>query len=145
MSEDVKRGAVKMAIDEKVGCVPVLTAICFVGQTLQEDSKLVSDAQTFRYKILFCNDMEELLLDSPEEIAYVLEEFEGTIYDCIRSRRKTILGPTLVHQLAIRGLSPQYCKRPLYNLSMENIGICFNQGIFMYLAFFYLLFMYSNM
>ena len=53
MSEDVKRGAVKMAIDEKVGCVPVLTAICFVGQTLQEDSKLVSDAQKFRYKILF--------------------------------------------------------------------------------------------
>ena len=66
-------------------------------------------------------------MDSNEEIAYVLEEFEGPIYDHLHSLKKTIFGPTLVHQLAARGLPPQPCERPLFNLSMEGVGICFNQ------------------
>ena len=77
MSKDVKRGEVKMTADVDDDCdLPTLTAICFVGQKLRENSKLTVDAQTFGYKILFANDIEELL-QSPEEIAYVLEEFEG--------------------------------------------------------------------
>ena len=77
MSKDVKRGEVKMTADGDEDCdLPTLTAICFVGQKLRENSKLTVDAQTFGYKILFANNIEELL-QSPEEIAYVLEEFEG--------------------------------------------------------------------
>ena len=68
------------------------------------------------------------LLDCNEQIAFVLEEFEGPIYNQLHSQRKTILGPTLVHQLAARGVPPQHCERPLFNLSMENVGICFNHA-----------------
>ena len=90
MSKDVKRGDIKMTADEEDDCdLPILTAICFVGQNLRENSKLTSDAQTFGYKILFANNVEELL-ESPEEIAYVLEEFEGPMYDRLHSLRKTI-------------------------------------------------------
>ena len=39
---------------------------------------------------------------------------------------KTIFGPTIIHQLAARGLTPQPSERPFYNLAMENVGICFN-------------------
>ena len=67
------------------------------------------------------------MLNSNEEIAFVLEEFEGPIYDYLHSLKKTIFGPTLVQQLAARGLPPQPCERPLFNLSMEGVGICFNQ------------------
>ena len=56
----------------------------------------------------------------------IVDEFEGQIYEKYHSKRKTILGPTLVRQLAARGLSPQPCERPLYSLSMEGVGICFN-------------------
>ena len=59
-------------------------------------------------------------------MAYIVEDFEGPIYDELHSKRLTILGPTLVHQLAARGLRPQPCERPLFNLSMEGVGICFN-------------------
>ena len=57
MSKDVQRGDIKMATameqDEEDGDLPVLTAICFVGQNLRDNSKLTGDAQTFGYKILF--------------------------------------------------------------------------------------------
>ena len=62
------------------------------------------------------------MLNSNEEIAFVLEEFEGPIYDYLHSLKKTIFGPTLVHQLAARGLPPKPCERPLFNLSMEDVS-----------------------
>lgn len=57
MSGEVKRGDVKMANsiaeqDEEDGELPTLTAICFVGQELSQNSKLTQDAKTFGYKIL---------------------------------------------------------------------------------------------
>lgn len=111
---------------EDDGDIPVLTAICFIGQKFLGNSKLTEDAKTFGFKILFAEDAKELL-NSNEEIAFVLEEFEGPIYDYLHSLKKTIFGPTLVQQLAARGLPPQPCERPLFNLSMEGVGICFNQ------------------
>ena len=74
---------------------------------------------------LFYSNAEKYL-GSKEEIAYVIEEFEGPVYEILHSHRKTIIGPTLVHQLAARGLRPQPCERPLFNLSMEGVGICFS-------------------
>ena len=59
---------------------------------------------------IFFSDAKELL-NSNEEIAFVLEEFEGPIYDYLHSLKKTIFGPTLVQQLAARGLPPQPCER----------------------------------
>ena len=113
---------------EDDGDMPILTVICFIGHKFIANPKLVEDAETFGLKILFAsaNDAKELL-NSNEEIGFVLYEFEGPIYDYLHSLKKTIFGPTLVHQLAARGLPPKPCERPLFNLSMEDVGICFNQ------------------
>ena len=57
MSKDVKRGAVGMAVateqTEDDGDMPILTAICFIGQKFLGNSKLTEDAKTFGFKILF--------------------------------------------------------------------------------------------
>lgn len=59
-------------------------------------------------------------------MAYLIEEFEGPVFERLHAQRRTVIGPTLVHQLAVRGLRPQPCERPLFNLSMEGVGVCFN-------------------
>ena len=57
MSTEVKRGDVRMSAtneqSEEDGDLPVLTAICFIGQKFLENSKLTEDAKTFGFKILF--------------------------------------------------------------------------------------------
>jgi hypothetical protein len=57
MSKDVKRGDVGMAAvikqTEDDGDMPILTAICFIGQKFLGNSKLTEDAKTFGFKILF--------------------------------------------------------------------------------------------
>ena len=57
MSKDVKRGDVGMAAAteqaEDDGDMPILTAICFIGQKFLGNSKLTEDAKTFGFKILF--------------------------------------------------------------------------------------------
>ena len=57
MSKDVKRGDVEMAAvtkqTEDDGDIPVLTAICFIGQKFLGNSKLTEDAKTFGFKIFF--------------------------------------------------------------------------------------------
>ena len=88
--------------------------------------KFLWPSQKLNQIFLLFSDAKELL-NSNEEIAFVLEEFEGPVYDYLHSLKKTIFGPTLVQQLAARGLPPQPCERPLFNLSMEGVGICFNQ------------------
>jgi hypothetical protein len=54
MSKDVKRGDVGIAAaTEDEGDMPILTAICFIGQKFLGNSKLTEDAKTFGFKILF--------------------------------------------------------------------------------------------
>ena len=44
------------------------------------------------------------------------DKFDGPIFQRLNNHKETIIGPTLVRQLAARGLSPQPCDRPLYRL-----------------------------
>ena len=54
------------------------------------------------------------------------EDFEGELFEELLKEQKTIFGPTVIHQLAAQGLTPQPCEHPLYNFAMANVGICFN-------------------
>ena len=54
------------------------------------------------------------------------DDFEGEIFEELLKEQKTIFGPTVIHQLAAQGLTPQLCEHPLYNFAMANVGICFN-------------------
>ena len=47
------------------------------------------------------------------------DKFDGPIFQRLNDQKETIIGPTLVRQLAARGLSPQPCDRPLYRLVLH--------------------------
>lgn len=56
----------------------------------------------------------------------MLEKFEGDNYDMLSKSRRPLLGPSALQQLANKGEKlPDYNTRPLYNLAMSGVVVCF--------------------
>lgn len=102
----------------------IRSRICLVGE-LGNDSKIFDAAQAFDVPVVLSATGAEFINDGSWDTVFVLEEFSGPVYDAIHRSEQRILGPTALQQYAERREGLPSNSRPLYNLAMSGLVICF--------------------
>ncbi|XP_018579820.1 protein ECT2 isoform X3 [Anoplophora glabripennis] len=102
---------------------PLDLRLCLVGN-LTNDLKLRSVAETFGVPIVNSENGQEYAQDDNITI-FVLENFEGDVYNSLYKSRQPILGPPALQQLALRKEKLPSNTRPLFNLAMTGVVVCF--------------------
>uniref|UniRef100_A0A2Z5U608 Protein ECT2 n=1 Tax=Reticulitermes speratus TaxID=60591 RepID=A0A2Z5U608_9NEOP len=98
--------------------------ICLIGE-FGNDSRIFDDAQAFDVPVVLSATGAEFINDGSWDTVFVLEEFSGPVYDAIHRSEQRILGPTSLQQYAERREGLPSNSRPLYNLAMSGLVICF--------------------
>ncbi|KAJ8956919.1 hypothetical protein NQ318_014338 [Aromia moschata] len=89
--------------------------LCLLGN-LRTNSNLCSVGETFGVPIVSSEDGNEYAQDDSCTTIFVLENFEGNA---------TSLGPPALQQLALKKEKLPNNTRPLFNLAMTGVVVCF--------------------
>ncbi|XP_023015311.2 epithelial cell transforming 2 pebble isoform X3 [Leptinotarsa decemlineata] len=98
--------------------------LCLVGN-LSKDLKLRSVAETFGIPVVTSKDGQEFAQDDSCHTIFVLENFEGDVFNRLNKLRLPLLGPPALQQLAARKEKLPDNTRPLYTLAMTGVVVCF--------------------
>lgn len=98
--------------------------ICLVG-SLANDSETQAVAQTFGVPIVSSKDGQDFAQDDSCSTVFVLEEFEGDVFNRLYRSKLQLLGPVALKQLALKKEKLPCNTRPLHNLAMTGIIVCF--------------------
>nr|XP_023015311.1 protein ECT2 isoform X2 [Leptinotarsa decemlineata] len=98
--------------------------LCLVGN-LSKDLKLRSVADTFGIPVVTSKDGQEFAQDDSCHTIFVLENFEGDVFNRLNKLRLPLLGPPALQQLAARKEKLPDNTRPLYTLAMTGVVVCF--------------------
>ncbi|KAK9696112.1 BRCA1 C Terminus (BRCT) domain [Popillia japonica] len=105
--------------------LPLDKRICLVG-SVTKNTAICTAAQSFGVPVVTSDTGEEYSNDQSCSTIFVLEKFEGDNYDMLSKSRRPLLGPSALQQLANKGEKlPDYNTRPLYNLAMSGVVVCF--------------------
>ncbi|XP_023233462.1 protein ECT2-like, partial [Centruroides sculpturatus] len=100
--------------------------ICIVGFELKENAEVKEALQHFAFPVVFSENGTEFINDNQFKMIFVLNEFEGEVYDHLHNAGCTILGPTIIIQSAKNNLAFPRNSRPLYTNLMKDCVICFS-------------------
>ncbi|XP_075160430.1 epithelial cell transforming 2 pebble isoform X3 [Haematobia irritans] len=98
--------------------------ICLVGNVVQNDAA-VEAAHTFGVPVITSETGLELINDCDWRTYFILNEFEGPVYEAIHKSKQCILGPTALRQAAEMKDGLTHNARPIYNYSMRGVVTCF--------------------
>ncbi|KAL3281139.1 hypothetical protein HHI36_004359 [Cryptolaemus montrouzieri] len=105
--------------------VPLYKRICFVG-SLAQDSELHKIAEAFNLPIVSSETGQEYAQENNFSTIFVLETFSGSAFTNLYKSKQPLLGPPALRQLVMRHESlPNNKTRPLYNLAMSGVVVCF--------------------
>lgn len=121
--------------------------------SLTIDSRLRVVAESFRVPVLTSADGKDYAQDFSFNTMFVLDNFEGDIYNYLYKQKQSILGHIALQQLANKNELLPDNTRPLFNLAMTGVVVCFtgfrNKDVlvrFQYLILFYaFLLIYTKM
>lgn len=103
--------------------LPKNKRICLIG-SLTNDSTLRAVAESFRVPILTSEDGKEYAQDFSFNTMFVLDNFEGDIYNYLYKQKQSVLGPIALQQLANKNEPLPDNTRPLFNLAMTGVVVC---------------------
>uniref|UniRef100_A0A1B6JGD0 Protein ECT2 n=1 Tax=Homalodisca liturata TaxID=320908 RepID=A0A1B6JGD0_9HEMI len=105
--------------------VPVAeTKICLVGAA-NSDPEVVKSAEVFGVEVITSEDGSLCHSSLPLSTIFVLNEFEGSVFENLHKLGHRILGTTAVRELAARKEPLPQNSRPLYSLAMWGLIVCF--------------------
>lgn len=104
--------------------LPLDKRICIVG-SLVADSTTCSAAQAFGVSIVTSKTGEEYARDHSCSTIFVIDNFNGDIYENLYKSRHPLLGPPALQQLANKNEKLPNNTRPLFNLAMLGVVVCF--------------------
>ncbi|CAH1117797.1 unnamed protein product [Phaedon cochleariae] len=103
---------------------PMDSRLCLVGD-LAKDSNLHAVAETFGVPVVTSKDGLEYAQDDSCTTIFVLANFEGDVYNRLYKSKQPLLGPPALQQLAAKKEKLPNNTRPLFNLSMTGVVVCF--------------------
>ncbi|XP_050094713.1 protein ECT2 isoform X2 [Anopheles aquasalis] len=122
-----------MSISSATSSTPEMTRICLVGPVAQ-DAASVAAAQALNLPFVTSETGAEYLEPDDDDggasgdgfnTVFVVNDFEGPIYDAIFRAKKRILGPPALQQ-AVKSKEGLVAKnRPVYNYCMRGVISCF--------------------
>lgn len=98
--------------------------ICLVGAT-GTDGTIRAAAESFGVPIVTSETGEEYVKDTFCTTVFVLGDFEGDVFNALYKAKQPLLGPTALRQLAEKNESLPVNTRPLFNLAMQGVVVCF--------------------
>lgn len=105
--------------------VPLDKRICLVG-SLASDNNLHNSAKSFDVPVLTSvSGLEFTDNEHTCKTVFVLDSFDDDVFKALFKLRQCILGPTALQQLAIKKEKLPDNIRPLFNLSMGGVVVCF--------------------
>ncbi|XP_022238533.1 protein ECT2-like [Limulus polyphemus] len=100
--------------------------ICIIGEKLKDDKDIIKAAESFQVPVVCSPSGKDILADGKDyDNVFVLDEFEGQIYDTLVRSGQRILGSTALIQFAEANEPLPYNTRPLYTTSMRQLILCF--------------------
>uniref|UniRef100_A0A8W7P427 Protein ECT2 n=1 Tax=Anopheles coluzzii TaxID=1518534 RepID=A0A8W7P427_ANOCL len=105
---------------------PEMTRICLVGPVAQDAATLAA-AQSLKLPIVTSDTGAEYIGDDDISIrtVFVLNDFEGPVYDAIYKAKQRILGPPALQQAVRFSEGLVWNNRPIYNYCMRGVITCF--------------------
>ncbi|KAF2898591.1 hypothetical protein ILUMI_07581, partial [Ignelater luminosus] len=104
--------------------LPLDKRICLVG-SLINDNVVCKAAQTFGVPVITSEDGCEYVDEKSSKTVFVLDPFDDDVYNILCKQRQSILGPIALQQLANKKEKLPDNTRPLYNLAMTGVVMCF--------------------
>ncbi|CAG9853619.1 unnamed protein product [Phyllotreta striolata] len=98
--------------------------ICLVG-SLASNSEIYTVAQTFGVPVVNSKDGQDFAQDDSCNTVFVVEEFEGSVFNKLCKSKLQLLGPVALKQLSLKKEKLPFNTRPLFNLAMTGIIVCF--------------------
>ncbi|KAJ3633884.1 hypothetical protein MTP99_010803 [Tenebrio molitor] len=98
--------------------------ICLVG-SLAKQAALRKVAESFNVPIVTSDDGRDYAQDDFYSTMFVLENFEGDVYNSLCKQKQSLLGPLALQQLSNKSEPLPDNTRPLFNLSMTGVVVCF--------------------
>ncbi|EAL39928.3 AGAP005796-PA [Anopheles gambiae str. PEST] len=105
---------------------PEIARICLVGPVAQDAATLAA-AQSLKLPIVTSDTGAEYIGDDDISIrtVFVLNDFEGPVYDAIYKAKQRILGPPALQQAVRFSEGLVWNNRPIYNYCMRGVITCF--------------------
>jgi len=116
-----------MEVDNGASNVAVVTRVCLVGSS-GNNEELKEQLKNLDIPYLISNDGSDIMDqdDIKFETVFVLENFEGPVFDELKTYGNRILSETIVSQVFRTKQPLPYSNRPLYCTWMVGITICFS-------------------
>lgn len=99
--------------------------ICLIGG-LANDYGLQTVAESFEVPVVHSQDGKQYMDDTACCTYYIIDNFDGSVYNSLCKCRQIILGPPALQQLG-RKVPKELPDntRPLFNLAMRGVVVCF--------------------
>lgn len=98
--------------------------ICLVGAVV-DDNETVKAAKKFNVPVLTSETGAEFVEDCSWTTYFILDNFEGPMFDAIRKSKHRIYGPPALQQIAASNEELPYVNKPIYNFAMKGVITCF--------------------
>ncbi|XP_044752577.1 protein ECT2 isoform X2 [Coccinella septempunctata] len=99
--------------------------ICFIGD-VAFDNDLRTVAEHYNLPIITSETGRDFAQDNNCSTIFVIDKFQGTTFSNLYKAKQPILGPPALKQLVMRNEPlPNNKTRPLYNLAMSGVVVCF--------------------
>ncbi|XP_065163646.1 protein ECT2 isoform X4 [Atheta coriaria] len=102
----------------------VIKRICLVGNAMR-DVNSCGAAASFNVSVVTSETGMEYIHDHSCRTIFVVESFESEAFDALSRYKHPLLGPPALRQLAAKREHLPDNTRPLYNLSMTGVVVCF--------------------
>lgn len=93
--------------------------------SLAKDINLRAIAEKFDVSVVTSKDGQDFANDTTCTTIFVLDNFEGDVYNKLYKTKQPLLGPPALKQLAQKNEKLPNNTRPLYNLAMTGVVVCF--------------------
>ncbi|XP_055614489.1 protein ECT2-like [Uranotaenia lowii] len=113
-----------MSISASTSTAEPPARICLVGVVVF-DKATVAAAQTFKVPVVTSETGAEFVRDTNFLTYFVVDEFEGSVYDTLYRSKHRILGPPALQQAVRSGDGLPQNNRPIYNYCMRGVITCF--------------------
>lgn len=107
-----------------IGNSSVIKRICLVGNAMR-DVNSCGAAASFNVSVVTSETGMEYIHDHSCRTIFVVESFESEAFDALSRYKHPLLGPPALRQLAAKREHLPDNTRPLYNLSMTGVVVCF--------------------
>lgn len=98
--------------------------ICLVG-AVANDKAVLAAAHSLKLPLVLSETGTEYLTDTSTVTYFVLNQFDGPVYDTIYRSKHRILGPPALQQAARSDDGIPHNNRPIFNYCMRGVVTCF--------------------